>query len=240
MLRSLQFLLLLSLAAGTPALAQTRLGRPVTLPRKDLGSRLVTIPAVQVTKAFPNGGEMVDFYFDAYPNATGYALRRGTSAAGPFAPLPAGQVSWALANYSRSPICCEGFDRLAYQAGAGTTLWYVIDALAGSTVIGSSAPIQVDLPAWFRGPLSVDIVKTGTNQWTIGWESVSQAQSYTVLLRLGSAIIAYQNLNIPPTQSQVNINGLYSGNTYQLQVYANIPYNGTVLQRAGNKSYTAP
>lgn len=201
---------------------------------------LTVVRNIDVRYMYPNGGSTVEIYFNAVPGATNYALRRGTSAQGPFLPLDPADTRAILQNLAVTPNCCEIYDEGAYKLGGGRSLWYVIDALNGTSPMFTSLPLQIDLPVWFRGPLSIDIQKTGSDQWTIAWEAVQEATSYRVILRMGSGVITTYLKDFSPGTNQVNINGLVSGSLYSLYVTAVIPYNGTVSGRAGQKDYKAP
>jgi hypothetical protein len=210
--------------------------RPVGPPR------MMPVPnPIGIRSVSPLGGQQISILFNAVPNATTYTLRRGPSPTGPITPLPQTQVSLSTNNYVVNPPCCEIIDRAAYTVGVGQTVYYVIDAWAGPNLILSSTPVRMDLPIWFAGPLNVDLEKTGSNQWTIGWEPVQTATNYLVWVQLGDGPInIYYNSQIPPGQNQLTLGGLQSGSRYHLIVEGIVPWNGTKASRDGSMYYTAP
>ena len=196
-------------------------------------------PQIGIRLMYPASGTAVDFLFNAVPNATTYTLRRSASASGPYVTLTGGDVSLVLNNYVVNPPCCEIEDRNAYTVGVGQTVYYVIDAWSGTSLLMSSAVQRMDLPMWFSGPLNIDLEKTGANQWTIGWEPVATATSYLVWLQVndGPINILY-NPNVPANQTQLNVSGLQSGTRYRLYVSGSVMWNGTKASRDSTKYFT--
>jgi hypothetical protein len=144
-------------------------------------------------------------------------------------------------NSTANPPCCEIMDMEAYKVGPGQTVWYVVDAWKANELIRSTSPIRMDLPSWFRGPLRVDMAKTGNDQWTIAWETFPEASSYGVLVRIdGTLISVLNNTSIPPGQTQLNLSGLTSGTQYSVYVSGEVMWNGKRQTRAGSTMYTAP
>jgi hypothetical protein len=110
-----------------------------------------------------------------------------------------------------------------------------------NNLIRTSPQIRMDLPSWFRGPLRVDMAKTGNDQWTIAWETFPEASSYAVLVRIdGTLINVLNNVSIPPGQTQLNLGGLTSGTRYSVYVSGAVMWNGKRMTRAGSTLYTAP
>jgi hypothetical protein len=209
------------------------------------GPRLVRenlpVSYIGVRGSYLNGGATVDIFFDAVPDATTYTLRSSSASGGPYTTLPPSQARLTTNNYLANPPCCEIMDVEAYKAGVGQTVWYAVDAWNGSSLIKSSSPIRMDLPDWFRGPLGVSIAKTGTDQWTVGWEPVSGATSYLVWVQIyRTNINLLYNANVPPGQTQINLGGLSSGTQYRIYVSGDLMWNGQKAYRYGETVYTAP
>ncbi|HEY7634723.1 MAG TPA: fibronectin type III domain-containing protein [Gemmatimonadales bacterium] len=203
--------------------------------------RVVVNTSIGVRGVFPTGGEAIDIFFDAVDGATTYTLRRASSSNGPYTTLPPSQARLTTHNYVANPPCCEIMDMEAYKVGVGQTVWYMVDAWSGTTLIKSTAPIRMDLPSWFTGPLRVDVAKTGNDQWTIGWEPVVGATSYLVWVRInGGQINTLYNPNVPASQRQLTLSGLYPGTQYLVYVSGSVTWNGMKLGRSGSIWYTAP
>lgn len=214
---------------------------PAATRSREALARMAAITTIGVRRAFFNGGSTIDIFFDAVEGATTYTLRRASASAGPYTTLPPSQARLTTNNYLVNPPCCEIMDVEAYKVGVGQPVWYVVDAWNGSTILKSTAPIRMDLPNWFRGPLRVDIAKTGSDQWTIGWEPVEGATSYLVWVKIdGTAINHLYNNNIPAGQTQLNISGLYPGTRYSIYVSGSLMWSGEKLSRYGTTWYTTP
>lgn len=224
-----------------PARAERQVLVPTATRAREALTRTTVNYTISVRKVFFNQGSAVDILFDAAQGATTYTLRRASAREGPYTTLPPSQARLSTNNTAVNPPCCEVMDVEAYKVGVGQTVWYVLDAWDNNTLIKSTDPIRIDLPSWFRGPLRVDVAKTGNDQWTIGWEAVEGAFSYLVSVKIdGTTINLLSSPNIPPGQTQINLSGLYPGTRYSVFVSGSFMWDGQRLTRDGTTWYTAP
>lgn len=118
-------------------------------------------PQITVRAIYPNSGSAIDILFNAVAGADHYTLRRGATANGPFTTFTGPpQVSFSLNNYVVNPPCCEVEDLQAYLVGVGQTVYYVVDAWAGSSLLMSTAPLRMDLPT--QTQLNLSGLQSGT------------------------------------------------------------------------------